>query len=243
MTLLIIAGVLVSLANIALMVYIFRRDFQEKEPILLILLLMLIGGLEYIFAAYLNGVAKRFWGSIYEPESILYRVCFYTLGVGVIEEGLKLTALMKVSWNNRNFNWTFDSIVYSAAVATGFSLVEDYSYVYALNSGEVIDKLKTALSRSIYAFCTHFFFALIMGYFVGKAKEAFCNRKSVRAYLLFILGFILPVIVHGAWDVLATSENRIVWAVGAEGISLAALFIIKKIASTEDHRLGLMRYR
>jgi protease PrsW len=78
--------------------------------------------------------------------------------------------------------------VYSVMVGMGFATVENIGYVYQHG-------INTALLRMFLSVPAHGTFAVLMGYFVGKAK--FLPEK--RFYYLF-LGVFWATFFHGTYD-------------------------------------------
>lgn len=55
-----------------------------------------------------------------------------------------------------------------------------------------------AISRAIFAIPGHFFFGVIMGYFVSLAFFASRTRASRARYL--VLAYLVPMVCHGIYD-------------------------------------------
>lgn len=88
--------------------------------------------------------------------------------------------------NFRTLDEYFDGIVYAVCVGVGFGFVENIEYFIA--SSDSIN------SRTLLP--AHFFFAILMGYYVGRAHfEEGMKRKK-----LLILALVIPMIIHFTWD-------------------------------------------
>jgi len=107
--------------------------------------------------------------------------------VALIEEFSKFIFVRGVLYNNKNFNEPFDGIVYSVMVSMGFATLENV--VYAFNNG-----IGTAVFRMFTAVPAHACFAILMGYYLGKAK--FEHKKSFYAW--HALG--IATLFHGVYD-------------------------------------------
>ncbi|MGC4023033.1 MAG: PrsW family glutamic-type intramembrane protease [Cyclobacteriaceae bacterium] len=90
---------------------------------------------------------------------------------------------------NKNFNEPFDGIVYAVSVSLGFAGLENILYV--TNSP---DGIATGIMRMFTAVPAHATFAVLMGYFLGRAK---CEPG--KSYLAWY-GLLTATLFHGAYD-------------------------------------------
>ena len=200
--------------GLALMVYIYYKDKHEKEPIKL-LAKCFFGGAVSIFPAV---ILEEFGGSLgFEVSTNSIITFLYAFGVvGLSEELCKMVVVYYYAYRSKEFNEPFDGIVYSVMVSMGFATFENILYV--AEGG-----LTTAMLRMFTAVPAHATFAVIMGYFLGKAK--FDKENSMKFKLYALLGAVL---FHGAYDYFLFEMNVPgIWT-GAF-ISLAvALYLSKK---------------
>ena len=130
------------LPAIVLCVYIYKQDRVEKEPLGLLIKLLLGGALicvplaiifEVIFSSLVTEpLFERFilgYDSMKNPvfsDSVRHARDFveYFFGVGLIEEAVKFVVLIWFTRKSREFNSLFDGIIYSfiACVTTSLSL-------------------------------------------------------------------------------------------------------------------------
>ena len=108
--------------------------------------------------------------------------------VALVEEFSKFIFVRGILYNNKNFNEPFDGIVYTVMVGMGFATLENILYVF--NGGGV----GTAIMRMFTAVPAHATFAVLMGFYLGKAK--FEHKKSYYAF--HALG--VATLFHGAYD-------------------------------------------
>ena len=183
-----------------LTVYIFRKDRLEKEPANLLFKLMLLGALLSFVPALLEGLGDRFLGRFFRTKNGVYYILEAFFVVGLSEEGFKRFILKKKTWNNRNFNCSFDAIVYASYVSLGFALLENILYVFGYSLSR---SFAVGLLRAITAIPAHFFNAVFMGLYYGRAKECQirCDTEGMRKNLR--LSLWVPVALHGTYDALA----------------------------------------
>jgi RsiW-degrading membrane proteinase PrsW (M82 family) len=107
--------------------------------------------------------------------------------VAVIEEFSKYIIVRYFAQPNKEFNEPFDGIMYAVMVSMGFAATENIMYVFE-------GGYQVAILRAFTAVPAHATFAVLMGYFMGKAKFA-KNRSKYN-----LLGLFLAVLFHGAYD-------------------------------------------
>ncbi|MEJ1236722.1 PrsW family glutamic-type intramembrane protease [Chryseolinea sp. T2] len=180
---------LLSLAfapGIAIALYVYLHDRHEREPLWLLTLSFAYGAfstlLTLVFRApvsllidYLGNVGVRdFVGAYFK--------------IALIEEFSKFILLRFVLYYNRNFNESFDGIVYAIMVGMGFATAENLVYVYQYG-------LPTGVVRMFTAVPAHAVFAVLMGYFLGKAK--FTHRHTMT---YSVLALFSAALFHGSYD-------------------------------------------
>lgn len=207
---------------VVLCFYIYRKDRVEKEPLGLLLLMLVFGALctipavwlETFAAVFENNLAEKI-GAVQSDGTILmstftyysYQFLHYFFTVSVVEEGLKWLVLFLFIRKNKNFNSLFDGIIYSVFVSLGFAVLENIMYVFEYG-------MSTAVLRAVTAIPGHTFFGVFMGYFFslykisnvkavyekrwGKAGKSIITGGRAKYYLL--LSFLIPVFLHGLYD-------------------------------------------
>ena len=107
--------------------------------------------------------------------------------VALIEEFSKYLMVRYYAQPKKDFNEPFDGIIYAVMVSMGFAFVENIFYV--IEGG-----MQVAIIRAITAIPAHATFAILMGYYMGKAK--FSNNKAK----FNLIGLALAILFHGAYD-------------------------------------------
>lgn len=208
---------------IALCIYVFKKDRVEKEPLSLLLMLLLFGALTCFPAGILEYIVDKILGGIFAIAAfsdvgsdnlnnigrimeIFIRNIF---GVAIIEEGVKLVAIIWITRKSREFNSLFDGLIYSIFVSLGFAALENVLYV--LGNG-----IYVGITRAVMSVPGHMFFAVMMGYhyslwhIIEKAQEVeysfkkegiitrnlppFSAKKEVVKCLL------VPTLAHGFYN-------------------------------------------
>ncbi len=186
---------------IVLLVKIYKADKLDKEPLGLLIALVFWGAVSTTLAVFTEEVGTGILDTLWPEDSLLYRLLMYFVVVGLSEEGFKYLLLKRHTWRSAAFNCQFDGVVYATAVSLGFALWENIGYVAMYGMG-------TALVRAVTAVPGHACFGVFMGAFYGMAKRYSnygCEAQSKRCRHLAVL---LPTVLHGFYDFIATSESR-----------------------------------
>ncbi len=169
--------------GLAICIYIFLKDIYNKEPKWLLFASFLLGVLTIIPPFIIETGLKPLFNN-----GILHTGIFAFGVVALSEELSKFLVLRTFCYTRKSFDEPLDGIVYSVMVSMGFATIENISYVF-------IYGYKAVFIRMFLSVPAHATFAILMGYFVGKAK--FDRANSFR-YLL--TGLFWAVFFHGAFD-------------------------------------------
>lgn len=177
--------VLAIAPGFAIMLLIYFRDKHEKEPIRLLLISFGLGIASVLITFIVSSLATK-----YAPKfsSILIDEAFRAfVSVAFIEELSKFVLIMLFIFNKNDFNEPFDGIVYAVMVGMGFATFENVLYTFKGGYGTGILRMFTAVPG-------HAVFAILMGYFIGKAK--FSEHKILYSFV----GLLIAILFHGVYD-------------------------------------------
>ncbi|WP_027125207.1 PrsW family intramembrane metalloprotease [Gelidibacter mesophilus] len=167
--------------------YIFINDKYEKEPKRLLVQNFLLGAIVSIIITTLLYVIIEIPLPLKNHESVFEQFIKAFFVVGLTEEFSKYIIIRYYSQPHEEYNEPYDGIVYAVMVSMGFAATENIMYV--LQGG-----MEIAIIRAFTAVPAHATFAILMGYFMGKAK--FSNNRVI----LNLTGLFLAVLFHGAYD-------------------------------------------
>lgn len=208
--------------GIAISCYILLKDQFNREPKLKLLVCFLLGCLSTIPAIIIQLTTtkpvERLMG-----EGIAYTAVFAYIIVGLSEEVSKYLMLRYYAFPKKSFDEPFDGIVYSVMVGMGFATLENIGYVMQHGLG-------TAVLRMFLSVPAHGTFAVLMGYFIGKAKF----EPHRKGWLLFA-GVFWATFFHGTYDFLLFLQgNQWVTQQTGEGLlflGAVASFIVALVLS------------
>jgi len=187
---------LALIPGILIIIYIFRKDKVESEPLSLIFKLLIFGAISCIPAVLLEGIMGSFMPAGFAEGSVGYAVFTAFLVAALCEEVCKFVLLWLGSWRNSNFNYRFDGIVFGVCVAVGFALLENVLYV--LQGGVYVALMRGVMAVPLHAFC-----GVFMGVHYGAAKRYSVEGKHSKATGSIFLALFAPFVIHGIYDSLA----------------------------------------
>ena len=115
----------------------------------------------------------------------------FVISAGV-EEAVKWFVLYHMIYNHTEFDEPYDGIVYAVAISLGFATLENV--LFALLQPATIGSL---LVRALLPVSGHALFAVMMGYYLGRAKFELSRGKT---RLDLALSLSLPIFWHGLFD-------------------------------------------
>ncbi|MEO5789775.1 PrsW family glutamic-type intramembrane protease [Gelidibacter sp.] len=167
--------------------YVYIKDKYEKEPTRLLFYNFMLGAIVSVTITTLLYIIIEIPLPLNNQDSIFEQFIKAFFVVGLSEEFSKYIIIRYYSQPNEDYNEPFDGIVYAVMVSMGFAATENIMYV--LQGG-----MEVAIIRAFTAVPAHATFAILMGYFMGKAK--FSKNRVV----LNLTGLFLAVLFHGAYD-------------------------------------------
>jgi RsiW-degrading membrane proteinase PrsW (M82 family) len=185
---------------VILMIKVYRSDRLEKESPFLLRELVIGGILATLLAMITERIGEWILGMIVPKNSAIYNVILYFVIVGLSEEGFKYIMMKRRTWNNPEFNCQYDGVVYAVFTSLGFALWENISYVLSYG-------FSTAIVRAITAVPGHACFGVFMGIFYGIAKKEERSGYEANSKICRTLAVIVPTLVHGAYDYVATVNS------------------------------------
>ena len=179
---------------------IYKMDSVEREPVGLLVRLLIGGGLITFVAAFLESVFSflySFPGLSYWTAEIIEN--FFVIAIA--EELCKFAVLRFLTWKSPEFNFTFDGIVYAVVVSLGSALVENIMYVTMFG-------MQVALVRAFTAIVAHAVFGAMMGSYYGQARREANAGREGTARSLQRQGILMAVFLHGAYDLTASQDSE-----------------------------------
>lgn len=213
--------------GVAISFYIILKDEYNKEPRKHLLISFLLGVVSIIPAMLME--LPLIWAEqLPFFKSTIGIACKAFLLVALPEEFAKYIMLKLYAYRQPEYDEPFDGIVYAVMVGMGFATAENMMYVYEYG-------IATGIVRMFLAIPAHATFAIIMGYFMGKARFSAHKEK-----LLLGAGLCWSVVFHGSYDFFlflkdkqqSQTEFDIFMLLGAVISLLTGIILSKKAIAT-----------
>jgi RsiW-degrading membrane proteinase PrsW (M82 family) len=172
--------------GVAIAIYIYLKDKHEREPLGLLLTSFFYGGLSAIVTLVIS-LPIDYIVTVNEVN-VVHQFGNAFFKVALVEEFSKFIFIRLILYYNKNFNEPFDGIVYACMVGMGFATLENILYVFQYGA-------PTGFVRMFTAVPAHATFAVLMGYYLGKAK--FTHRKEIY---YSIIALLIATAFHGSYD-------------------------------------------
>lgn len=198
--------------SLLLMWYIYIKDKIEKEPLYLLIILLVGGIIAALISSFISVILKIHFPFLkleYQNMNILQIFIKSFVSIAVVEEASKWIIGFIGTWKNKYFNHIFDPIVYSTFIALGFAAYENILYAYAYNSYG----FTPVLLRGIISVPCHASFAIFMGYYLGIAKNSQISMKNNKKIKYIIFSLIIPIIFHFIYNILLINPNKLSYTI------------------------------
>lgn len=184
-----------------LIIYIYRKDKKQPEPIGQIVKAFLLGVLSIPLSFVVSIPLQEMGFFSKEVCSVADAVRISFFGAAIPEELAKLYILRRILKNNEFFDEKMDGIVYAVCVSMGFAAFENITYLIS----NMDSYMQVGFSRALTAVPGHFCFGVVMGYYYSLAS--FDEKDRTKNQIMVIAA---PVIVHGIYDSILFASSALI---------------------------------
>ena len=174
--------------------YVYINDKTEREPAGFLLFVFVMGAVFALPCAFIEPFIQALF--FHDDKSLFDVFCRNVIAIALVEELSKWLVFKLFVWNNSNFNYCYDGIVYAVTASLGFAALENVFYIASFGR-------EIALQRAIFAIPAHTTFGVFMGYFLADAKSGFLHNYHTSAQMKAL---VVPVIIHGTYDFLLSEQ-------------------------------------
>jgi len=184
---------LAFIPGLVLLFTVWKLDTIEKESPILLLKLFGAGAAVMLIDILLRTLGLKLLEHFYNGTSILlYTFIEAFIFTALIEEAGRFIVLKLLTWKDREFNYTFDAIVYSVAVSVGFLITENV--VYVIKYGSALKP--AALVLPVFA---QIIISVFMGYSYGLGKIADSKNDTKNRKVYLAEAVLVPIAIHGIY--------------------------------------------
>ena len=212
--------IIAILPVILLLNYVYKLD-SHKEPKNLLKKIFYIGALTCIPAAFIEISLENIFYTDDLKYGYLNLLISVFFGIALIEELVKWIVIKTQAYNEKDFDESFDAIVYSIFSSLGFACLENIFYVFE-------NGISIGIARAITSIPSHMYDAIFMGYFLALAKRNDIYKGKKDSYI--ILSILVPTTTHAIYDFLIIGELHIYWLIFHVIATIFSLILIKKLA-------------
>lgn len=227
----IISLVLIFLPIYLICLFVYKKD-NKKEPKKFLRKLFFFGILSCIPAAIIELVIEPLFGDI-NKLNLFSLFIYVALGIALVEEFCKWVIVYKKTYDNKEFDQTYDAIVYSVFVSLGFACLENILYCISSNS------VLTSLLRALTAIPGHTLDAIIMGNFLYLSKTLLLNNNKKQSKRMLLLSILMPTLVHTIYDYCIFTDRLIFYVIFAIFLLFIYIYSIDKIKYLSKNNIDL----
>ena len=219
---------LAVLPSILLLLFVVGKNKQRRNPTSLLVWLA-VSAIPAVIVEILGSGLLYMLGL--DPSSAMYNFveCFFI--VAMIEELGKFLGMLLMTWKNKNFDHSYDGVIYGVCSSLGFATLENVIYVFQGGIG-------TGIMRAVSAVPLHCACGVVMGFLYAKAREDANNGESVFGNLL--LAYVCPLGIHGLYDfVLSVEDTSVLLCIAVLALAIILMFLLITHAAKEDHIIAV----
>ena len=225
--------IIAVLPALILLGFIYMRDRKEKPPVKLMVLLLALGAGTIIPAAIAEFIGQLIVAQTdTDHQTMLLVLCF--LVIGIVEELGKYLVTVCTTWKSREFQHSYDGVIYMVCASLGFAILENILYVASGGIG-------TGILRAFTAIPLHCTVGVIMGALYAKGREAAYAGDRAGMIGFMAWAYIVPVFIHGLYDylVMAASYGYIseAWVFLILGVMYVLSIFLIFYCSAHDRRI------
>ena len=225
--------IIAVLPALILLGFIYMRDRKEKPPVKLMVLLLALGAGTIIPVAIAEFIGQLIVAQTdTDHQTMLLVLCF--LVIGIVEELGKYLVTVCTTWKSREFQHSYDGVIYMVCASLGFAILENILYVASGGIG-------TGILRAFTAIPLHCTVGVIMGALYAKGREAAYAGDRAGMIGFMAWAYIVPVFIHGLYDylVMAASYGYIseAWVFLILGVMYVLSIFLIFYCSAHDRRI------
>jgi RsiW-degrading membrane proteinase PrsW (M82 family) len=185
--------------------YVYSKD-TNPEPTRYLVKGFCFGALSALLSTFISGPLLNMGFYTSNPTNITEAIKVAFFGAAIPEETAKLIMLWLLLRNLKEFDESYDGIVYATTIGLGFAAFENILYLISAGAGW----FEVAIQRAFLAIPGHFGFAVVMGYYYSQIH--FKGDRAPKGSKIKV--WLYPVLLHGIYDTICfVSDLNMTWSV------------------------------
>jgi RsiW-degrading membrane proteinase PrsW (M82 family) len=209
--------------SMIIILYIYIKDKFEREPWQMLLKSFFLGATISVVLTFAIGLTLNLLLPPLDTNHIGDMLVKAFFMVALVEEFSKYVVVRYFAQRNKEFDEPFDGIVYAVMVSMGFATLENVLYVFVYG-------FETGVFRAFTAVPAHATFAILMGYYMGKAK--FSNNRI----FFNMMGLLIATAFHGAYDFFLFIKSFPGITIGAFASLAIGIVLSKKVIKAHQKK-------
>jgi RsiW-degrading membrane proteinase PrsW (M82 family) len=239
-----LAGVvLATLVILGYLTFIWWLDRYEREPLWIIALVFLWGGLGGTCLGCILSLPLIAIGEAL-PLGLRPEVISSVLVAPFAEEFTKALVFIPLVLTHHFDNET-DGLIYGAAAGLGFAAVENLLYYMNAMQGGADAVFRLIVMRTFFTALVHCISSSIIGMAIGYAR----HRSGSARWLIYpVIGYVVAVVNHAIWNgaavyaglpILSESTRGVIFtaALGVVVIAAITMFLLTQYSLDREHEV------
>ncbi|MBC7865622.1 MAG: PrsW family intramembrane metalloprotease [Bacteroidia bacterium] len=203
--------------------YIRKIDLFETERKRYVLLTVFLGCIS-VFLCLLLYHIERYYLDFYETGEAMNDLAYNIIGVGLLEELIKIIPFLILLRFTKAINEPIDYIIFGALSAMSFAFIENIIYFDE-------DGMYNIHSRALWCVMSHVADTCIITYLLMLTKW-YPGLKGWKKnpYLIFFAGLFIAATVHGLYDFFLDKKFAEIWVIPF-GIVLSEIVVFTSMVN------------
>ncbi len=197
--------ILAILPTILISLYVYKKD-KHKESLGILITLFCLGIFSAVAVIIISIITSQFIPifnkETYQMNTIELLLSTF-ISVALTEELCKWIVVYFLGYRNKEFDETYDIIIYAIFTTLGFATFENILYVLDTNT------IQIAVQRALFSIPAHTSYAIFMSYYLCLAKINRIKNDKAKEMDNLIKSIVFPTIIHGIFDFCLFADKAI----------------------------------
>ncbi len=218
---------------ITYLLFIWRMDKYEREPLMSVLVHFLWGAVGAIFFAIIGSSFLSSFLGIHNFDRSTAVLMQTVIFAPFTEEIAKGSFLLRTV-TDKKFDNVTDGLVYGGAIGLGFGMTENFTY-FLLYGTSFDTWIYLVIVRSGFSAVMHCIATATLGAFLAIAKF---SDSSVK-FIFPIFGFLAAMFIHAMWNLSVSFESTYLFGILFIVFLIIYFFVLFKYSLNNERKIIL----